>query len=631
MTDTAQDMKFQMIRECEAMLAYISGRGIQKDLPDDGSMAMFDLDLEGRMATPMAQVMTLHQSLARLVAPAFPETIERLHTHQLRANDGGWDIWRRVAPLSSVFWLLVVTVAIAGLLTYLMLAEAPLGRADLKMQPVFEHLRSECRTQSQVQETQAQLLAEQTGAGQAATGQVLSERIKVACNQKRQAVLFRLFLLFGLIGALGAAYSSIYDSFSYIRDGTYDMRLASTYYVRIFLGVFSGILLAEPLGAYLDQGAFSSTLLAFMGGFGAQLVYDLLTKLVDSVANMFRPERRKERMDTLKQAELAARQAIIEEDAAKRQTLAQIIEEAQAIEDPEARAAAMQKAILQMMTGETEPAGVSGGAAVTDTAAIADLLELSRCLLALLPDPPDAGRLEEIDAALNDLRRPDLPDAEKARALATARRQDPVPGVIAGAIPGLLGVASRKDAQTLARAATLAAAEFDAAQRLRWHRAAYRAMPDDPMQLVAGAGASDLAAGGGAIGAALTARLGDAMSAGRIAALNKQGVEALWSEVQSGFDDRAAFDAALPVWAGAVADRLLLEDIRSRLTPRMPDAPGAETLVTLLGAVSNDAAASGSLQTFELIGGCIPQCGAPERARVAVLGAIRAQFEKAGS
>lgn len=625
--ETPAELKHRLYKEAQAMVSYIADRGIDKELPEAALLKTLDLEADDRAAVPIGDVMALHHALARAVAPAFPETIEKLHEYR---NLRGW--WRRLAPLNSILWLIVASFVLAGLfgfgLSHYSHVDLPPGydAAQAKVfgeptpppaaqvgtrvetpyfMPVVEYLQGSCRFS--VEELEAVKDTIDDDDVKVDFDAAVREHYQ-NCQELRRPILLRIFLFFGALGMLGAAYSSIYDSFSYIREGRYDMRLASTYYVRIFLGGFSGILLAEPLSDFLEQGVLSSALLAFIGGFSAQLVYDLLTKLVDSVANMFREDRRTERQAILAQAEYGALGAIQQHDAAQRQNLATVLANAQQEPNAELRAKMMQDELLGIMSGEAQSPVATGPhlALVEQMQRSLSLAELSVHAAPLWPEDMAGvgtaasaasaqlrGALEAVQASGGS-----PADLAAARAaLEAAGSGDLVTNTVADAMDALGGALSGGPLRAVAKGALAAGLRLDTAASQRWRHVAYRATAPGVSLVTDLSELGDFALPGGGV----------------IAASDMLSTEAdeLFARAGGGFADRAAFDAALEGWVDAAVRRALASDWAA-LAAATGSTLGGDDLVAALDSVQSKAAARGGLQRLELLGSVVHKTTDPE-------------------
>lgn len=649
MTDTTETMKQRLLRESEAMVLYVSGRGLQKDLPKDGSLDVLDSDPSKRESTPLRQLLGLHQTLSRLVAPALPETLALLQFHQEMSGKKG-EGWRRIAPLSSIIFLIIFTVAIALLLGIFVVTKDSSFLQPLQMDNALNFLQGKCRSPVLFQKEINDILAAKNAAASAlspenaatfyqTTINAAEIDIRADCQQQRTNATFGLYLFFGMIGALGAAYSSIYDSFAFIREGIYDIRLASTYYIRIFLGAFSGILLAEPLSEYLDTSTFSSTLLAFTGGFAAQLVYDILTKIVDSVANMFRPERRKERIAIHEQAVLSAREAILEDDAARRAELAEVVETTQSIKDPQKRADALQTAVIGMMSQKSDALDdlkdrlAAHPSNQPRLSRLISMLQLGDKVLPLLPGDPDPKTELDLKHTLSTLQTAHVGGGVAGPALSQAEHHDPTTPRIRDALTGLATVFDPAHTTAIAKTAVIVPHMFTDTQLLRWRSAAYGATPDSQLMLLADADDATLTdIQGDPIADAIRQFLNQQTSTRPLRALFSAADPVRLSDTlkPSGMDD-AGFDLALTHWVTAVATKLLGDDLQTTVVPMLDQSiSGADLVQAALQVPGHDAATAG-LQHLELFGGSIADCDAPATVLADLLATIDQEIRKGES
>ncbi|MDW3222804.1 MAG: hypothetical protein R8G34_07950 [Paracoccaceae bacterium] len=656
--ETPTELKQRLFKEAQAMVFYIAARGIDKEMPNASLMTSLDLPADQRETVSLSEVLALHQGLARAVAPAFPETIEKLHEHR---EQGAW--WRRLAPLNSILGLIVSTIALIVLFgwglsqtshvdlqesyfqalneVYATGGTAATGASlaadassnvrraaevnSMKLpyfQPVIEYLQGKCRLSIE------ELASADQRVNQTDPKLEFDDAIRnheEHCQTLRRPILLRMFLFFGALGMLGAAYSSIYDSFSYIREGRYDLRLASTYYVRILLGGFSGVLLAEPLSDFLEQGVLSSALLAFVGGFSAQLVYDLLTKIVDSVANMFRADRRKEVQGILAQAELNARSIISEDDATKRHGLATVLSEAQQEPDAEKRAKKMQDAILAMLSGNATGDHVPNATANTThvLGALRDvtwLVELSQHVAPVLPDAsPDAAgaatkALSAARLAIKNAQTEQTPEilTKADAALSAARDADLITTNVQNGISSLQKVLQGDALTGVTKGALVAASLLDANQIMRWHYVAYGAA-EATGSLLDGVAVAEIRAG-------LSTPSGQEIPAtSLLEQLRAGGADGVFDAEGNSFPDRGAFDSALSGWMDTTVREVLTNDIRDLIIPEIDVPLSAGAFVEALARIAPDESARGGLQLLELVGSGVSETSAQSDFRTHLL------------
>jgi hypothetical protein len=98
------------------------------------------------------------------------------------------------------------------------------------------------------------------------------------------------------VAALGAAFSNLSTINHYIEQASYDPTFEGSYWVRVVLGLISGVVLGEILFDLLAKGDIASTgalrpageriVLAFLGGFATAPVQRLLNNLSDAIATL---------------------------------------------------------------------------------------------------------------------------------------------------------------------------------------------------------------------------------------------------------------------------------------------------------------------------------------------------------
>ncbi len=108
--------------------------------------------------------------------------------------------------------------------------------------------------------------------------------------------------------ALGASFNALFTANTYIVRGTFDQRYQSSYWVRFALGIIAGMLLATliPIEKAVSSD-FAKPLLAMLGGFSANVVYQIFERLIDTVASMISGSPKK--MLEVRQLEMKTRQS----------------------------------------------------------------------------------------------------------------------------------------------------------------------------------------------------------------------------------------------------------------------------------------------------------------------------------
>ena len=103
----------------------------------------------------------------------------------------------------------------------------------------------------------------------------------------------QLFLM--ACAGLGACFAALFQASNYVSNSTYDPKYDSTYWARILLGVIAGIIIVEMLPRELFSSgedhdtpisSFGKPTLALLAGFSANLVYQILLRLVAMVETL---------------------------------------------------------------------------------------------------------------------------------------------------------------------------------------------------------------------------------------------------------------------------------------------------------------------------------------------------------
>ena len=102
-------------------------------------------------------------------------------------------------------------------------------------------------------------------------------------------------LLFFLSAAtLGASFSALYTANTFITNGTFDPTHSASYWIRLMLGLISGLILPIFVSSDAVQGGSSffnseliGPLLALLGGFSADLFFTFLNRMVETMKSLF--------------------------------------------------------------------------------------------------------------------------------------------------------------------------------------------------------------------------------------------------------------------------------------------------------------------------------------------------------
>lgn len=233
-------LRDQVLGECEVMMRHAMGNGIPippyiaKTL-DEQLRQKFDSD-SGEECADISELVRIHHRLSRMVAPANPRALLLLaHERQ----KGGFLRFLGPLPLIRQVWI----AALFSLVALCWIATSP-------------HVN-----------------------GRASDADILqSSGVPLLLNE----------LFFLSAAGLGASFSTLFRANRYVVDGNYDPRYDTLYWSRFLLGVIAGLILVEfvPLDTSEHTTPFARPLLAILGGFSSTVVYQILTRLVESVGSI---------------------------------------------------------------------------------------------------------------------------------------------------------------------------------------------------------------------------------------------------------------------------------------------------------------------------------------------------------
>lgn len=104
-------------------------------------------------------------------------------------------------------------------------------------------------------------------------------------------LLKELFLLSA--AGLGASFTALFRANRYIIEGTFDPKYESSYWIRFSLGFIAGMILATLIPIEESVRAdFGKPLLAMLGGFSANLVYRIISRIIETLEALFRGDTR---------------------------------------------------------------------------------------------------------------------------------------------------------------------------------------------------------------------------------------------------------------------------------------------------------------------------------------------------
>jgi hypothetical protein len=247
----------QVLLACQAMAKYAFAAGLKvpSDLSEKLARVSPQKTLDGATEkgaaadpkTPpednVRQLTKIHNRLAELVSPATPKTILLLATEEAK---GGFWLFLGAVPLIRRL-LAVATVSMIG---FVMVS-----------------------------------LSEQ----------VDGQGFDLLANSGVALLLSELFLLSA--ASIGASFANLFEAQRYVKDGTFDPKYESSYWVRYVLGLMAGTILAllipiEAMAGGAEDGGggiveqLGKPILALLGGFAASAVYRILNRIVAALESL---------------------------------------------------------------------------------------------------------------------------------------------------------------------------------------------------------------------------------------------------------------------------------------------------------------------------------------------------------
>ncbi len=239
-------IKEQIIMECLAMAKYALGSGLKVDgdLMEvlecfSKPQAAMDVDNPGKKECPeqpdVKRLTAIHEKLCNIIEPAKPRTILMLDQEEKRHT-----FFKFLGVVPFVRHMMIASII--SLALFILISLSP----DVDNKPG------------------AWNLFESSGI----------------------ALLLKEFFLLSA-AALGASFNALFTANTYIVRGTFDQRYESSYWVRFTLGIIAGMLLATliPIEKAVSSD-FAKPLLAMLGGFSTNVVYQIFERLIDTVASM---------------------------------------------------------------------------------------------------------------------------------------------------------------------------------------------------------------------------------------------------------------------------------------------------------------------------------------------------------
>lgn len=230
-----------LLEECYAMVKHLSAYG--KDIPTETTSILKSeiVDLKN-IEIPDQEVLKLHRSLSKRIAPASPKTVWLLckESHKVK--------WLNFLGPVVLIRRLMFT-ALFSLICFIAISLSP--------QINFENIKS-----------------------------------GIYALNGFDLLVVMSFLLTS--ASLGASFSNLFQANQYIVKNIFDPKYESSYWIRYVLGIIAGIMLAMVIPVpdankvgEAHLAVASRPMLAMLGGFSASLVYRIMFRMVFAVESIF--------------------------------------------------------------------------------------------------------------------------------------------------------------------------------------------------------------------------------------------------------------------------------------------------------------------------------------------------------
>lgn len=307
-THAAPSLRQALLDETTAMLEAVLERG--KEVPPDAVTTLEAFAVAAVAAEPIPDdrskaMLTLHTTLARTLAPATPRTIALLRRERHRED------WRRwLGPIDLIRHLMIAAlislVAFVGFCASDATDVLPKARRAAAERAATTTLAGTATgTAERPTAGSGTSIAAQGGA--APTAQAPAPRAAAGTpgatdgsQEQRCNIMtmqpFHVVMNVGMwlaAAGLGASFVCLYKANRYVTEGTFDPMYVGSYWIRFFLGLIAGLMLA----VVVNEDLFNNlTLLepdlvkvpmAMLGGFSAELFYTFLARLVETCKSLF--------------------------------------------------------------------------------------------------------------------------------------------------------------------------------------------------------------------------------------------------------------------------------------------------------------------------------------------------------
>ncbi len=256
--------KKQAMREIQVMLRYALAEGLELDDKTREAVTAVE-QAQPNMSENLNQIIVAHTGLAKIVAPATPRSLE-----VTEVKEDEWLGSLRHPPL-IMYMIIIALIAAIGF----MWTSTP--QAPAKGSGVNDGGKTVSMTFVPT------LLGGRLHEASLATfADPETPSLDVPNTISGQKELNWLFA-----AALGAVFYVLFTAHEFVKNRTFDPRYNSLYLIRFVLGVLAGLILANvvALAPLLNKNKTLSSLgpavIALLGGFSTEAVYQFLQRLVD--------------------------------------------------------------------------------------------------------------------------------------------------------------------------------------------------------------------------------------------------------------------------------------------------------------------------------------------------------------
>ncbi len=257
--------KKQAMREIQVMLRYALAEGLELDDKTREAVTAVE-QAQPNMSENLNQIIVAHTGLAKIVAPATPRSLE-----VTEVKEDEWLGSLRHPPLIMYMIIIALIAAIGFMLT------SVTPQAPAKGSGVNDGGKTVSMTFVPT------LLGGRLHEASLATfADPETPSLDVPNTISGQKELNWLFA-----AALGAVFYVLFTAHEFVKNRTFDPRYNSLYLIRFVLGVLAGLILANvvALAPLLNKNKTLSSLgpavIALLGGFSTEAVYQFLQRLVD--------------------------------------------------------------------------------------------------------------------------------------------------------------------------------------------------------------------------------------------------------------------------------------------------------------------------------------------------------------